>query len=96
MDYCYGTDYEERKFDETLIPKEKVVHSPELVIPYLQSQFYSVKRRELEVEKQELNRKLEHYAFDAKMDELTQKSLRLFRAELATRYHWRNNRRCFK
>ena len=70
--------------------------SPELVIPYLQSQFYSVKRRELEVEKQELNRKLEHYAFDAKMDELTQKSLRLFRAELATRYHWRNNRRCFE
>ena len=72
------------------------LHSPELVIPYLQSQFYSVKRRELEVEKQELNRKLEHYAFDAKMDELTQKSLRLFRAELATRYHWRNNRRCFE
>lgn len=25
VDYCYGTDYEERKFDETLIPKEKVV-----------------------------------------------------------------------
>ena len=72
------------------------LHSPELVIPYLQSQFYSAKRRELEVEKQELNRKLEHYAFDAKMDELTQKSLRLFRAELATRYHWRNNRRRFE
>ena len=72
------------------------LRSPELVIPYLQSQFYSVKRRELEVEKQELNRKLEHYAFDAKMDELTQNSLRLFRAELATRYHWRNNRRCFE
>ena len=30
------------------------------------------------------------------MEELTQKSLRLFRAELATRYHWRNNRRCFE
>ena len=30
------------------------------------------------------------------MDELTQKSLRLFRAELTTRYHWRNNRRCFE
>lgn len=72
------------------------LRSPELVIPYLQSQFYAIKRRELEVEKQELNRKLEHYAFDAKMDELTQKSLRLFRAELATRYHWRNNRRCFE
>ena len=72
------------------------IRSPEQVIPYLQSQFYSVKRRELEAEKQELNRKLERYAFDAKMDELTQKSLRLFRAELATRYHWRNNRRCFE
>ena len=72
------------------------LRSPEWAIPYLQSQFYAVKRRELEVEKQELNCKLEHYAFDAKMDELTQKSLRLFRAELATRYHWRNNRRCFE
>ncbi len=25
VDYCYGADYEERKFDEALIPKEKVV-----------------------------------------------------------------------
>ena len=66
---------------------------PELVIPYLQSQFYSAKKRELENEKQELTRKLEHYAFDAKMDELTQKSLRLFRAELASRYHWKGERR---
>ena len=72
------------------------LRSPELAIPYLQSQFYSVKRRELEAEKQELNRKLERYAFNAKMDELTQKSLRLFRAELATRYHWRNYRQCFE
>ena len=62
------------------------LRSPELVIPYLQHQFYSVKRGELEAEKRELTRKLEHYAFDAKMDELTQKSLRLFRAELAVRY----------
>ena len=62
------------------------IRSPEQVIPYLQNQFYFVKRRELEAEKQELNRKLERYAFDAKMDELTQKSLRLFRAELAARY----------
>ena len=72
------------------------LRSPELVIPYLQSQFYSVKRRELEAEKQELNRKLERYAFDAKMDELTQKSLWLFRAELATRYHWQSDRRRFE
>ena len=72
------------------------LRSPELAIPYLQSQFYAVKRRELEVEKQELNCKLEHYAFDAKMDELTQKSLRLFQAELETRYHWQNNRQRFE
>ena len=72
------------------------LRSPELAIPYLQSQFYAVKRRELEVEKQELNCKLEHYAFDAKMDELTQKSLQLFQAELATRYHWQNNRQRFE
>lgn len=25
IDYCYGTDYKERKFDEALVPKEKVV-----------------------------------------------------------------------
>lgn len=25
IDYCYGTDYEERKFDITTIPKEKVI-----------------------------------------------------------------------
>lgn len=37
-----------------------------------------------------------HYAFDAKMDELTQKSLRLFRAELAARYHWKSGRRRFE
>ena len=72
------------------------LRSPELVIPYLQHQFYSVKRRELEAEKRELTRKLEHYAFDAKMDELTQKSLRLFRAELAVRYPWKGNRRRFE
>lgn len=25
LDYCYGADYEERKFDETLIPTERVI-----------------------------------------------------------------------
>ena len=75
----------------------KLFHCPlEHVIPYLQSQFYLVKRRELEIEKQELNHRLEHYAFDAKMDELTQKSLRLFRAELATRYNWKSERKRFE
>lgn len=72
------------------------VESPELVIPYLQKQFYRIKKQELEKGKRELNRKLEQYAFDLKMDELTQKSLRLFRAELAARYPWRSGRRCFE
>ena len=72
------------------------LRSPEQVIPYLQRQFYFVKKRELEAEKQKLYHELEHYAFDAKMDELTQKSLRLFRAELATRYRWQGGRRRFE
>lgn len=72
------------------------LRSPEVVIPYLQNQFYRVKKQELENEKQALTRKLEHYAFDKKMNELAQKSLRLFRAELATRYSWKNERRRFE
>lgn len=72
------------------------LRSPELVIPYLQNQFYFLKKQELENEKETLNRKLEHYAFDEKMDELTQKSLRLFRAELATRCPWKSERKRFK
>lgn len=50
----------------------------------------------MENEKDTLNRKLEHYSFDEKMDELVQKSLRLFRAELATRYPWKNERKRFE
>ena len=69
--------------------------SPELVIPYLQSQFYVAKRRELQEERKRLNGKLEHYDFDAKMDELTKKSLRLFYGELEVRYHWKDKRKYF-
>lgn len=69
---------------------------PERVIPYLQNRFYTVKKRELENERQELNCKLEQYAFDAKMEELTEKSLQLFRAELTERYPWRSGRKCFE
>ena len=50
----------------------------------------------MESEKRKLTRKLEHYAFDAKMDELTKKSLRLFRAELAARYPWKGTRKRFE
>ena len=72
------------------------LHSPEIVIPFLQNQFYFVKKQELENEREILNRKLGHYAFDSKMDELTQKSLRLFRAELAARYPWKRERKIFE
>ena len=69
--------------------------TPELVIPYLQNQFYIARKQELEDEKQALTDKLEHYAFDAKMAELSEKSLRLFRAELARRYPWQQSRKRF-
>lgn len=69
--------------------------TPELVIPYLQDQFYRIKKQELDTEKKTLAHKLKSYAFDAKMDELTQKSLQLFRAELAERYSWKQARTFF-
>lgn len=72
------------------------VNTPELVIPYLQNQFYLTKRRELENERQKLTLKLRQYAFDEKMNELTQKSFQLFKAELAAKYEWKNNRRRFE
>ena len=71
------------------------LRTPELVIPYLQNQFYIVKKQELEDEKQALANRLEHYAFDAKMAELSEKSLWLFRAELARQYPWKTGRRRF-
>ena len=69
-----------------------LLNASETAIPYLQNQFYIVKKQELEDEKLLLTQKLSNYAFDAKMEDLTQKSLRLFRAELAARYHWQNGR----
>lgn len=72
------------------------VNTPELVIPYLQNQFYLTKRRELENERQKLTLKLRQYAFDEKMNELTQKSFQLFKAELAAKYEWKTNRRRFE
>lgn len=69
---------------------------PELVIPYLQSQFYITKKTELLEEKAKLETELASYSFDAKMEELAQKSLRLFRAELAKRYRWQDDRHVFE
>lgn len=72
------------------------LQSPGLVIPYLQSQFYITKKSELTTERAKLEKELANYSFDAKMEELSQKSLKLFRAELAKRYCWRDGRRKFE
>lgn len=34
LDYCYGADYEERKFDESLIPTERVIVDEPLIRKY--------------------------------------------------------------
>ena len=72
------------------------LQTPELVIPYLQRQFYVVRRQELTEERAQLEKKLEQYAFDEKMAELTEKSLRLFRAELSEAFPWQEPRQHFE
>ncbi|OUN99663.1 hypothetical protein B5F98_00335 [Pseudoflavonifractor sp. An44] len=72
------------------------LQTPELVIPYLQRQFYTVRRHELMEERAQLEKKLEQYAFDEKMAELTEMSLRLFRAELSKKFHWQEPRPRFE
>lgn len=69
---------------------------PELVIPYLQRQFYIVRQRELTEEKAQLEQQLANYSFSEKMEELTEKSLRLFRAELSNTYPWKKERQTFE
>lgn len=69
--------------------------SPEAVIPYLQRQFYALRRQELIEEKERLEQMLKDYSFDDKMKELAEKSLCLFQAELSQRFHWEKKRPCF-
>lgn len=72
------------------------LQTPELVIPYLQWQFYVVRKRELTEEKARLEQQLTNYAFAKKMEELTEKSLRLFQAELSNAYPWKGERQVFE
>lgn len=72
------------------------IHSPELVIPFLQNQFYITKKIELQAEREKMERELANYSFEAKMEELSQKSMQLFRAELANRYPWHSSRQRFE
>lgn len=69
---------------------------PEVVIPYLQRQFYIARKKELSEERDELEKRLQNYSFDEKMDELTEKSLCLFYGELNRRFHWQNDRKKFE
>ena len=65
-------------------------------IPLLQHLFYEKKQIELQAEKEGLEKKLNGYRFDERMDELRMLSMRLFKAELAKRYPWRSVRQCFE
>ena len=69
---------------------------PNEVIPFLQNRYYIVKKDELNREKSLLEANLSEYCFDDKMTELSETSLKLFRAELAARYHWTKNRTKFR
>ena len=70
--------------------------SPDIMIPYLQGQYYLVKQKELEQERDALEAELRDYRFEEKMAELSSKSMRLFRAELARRYRWQEPRKMFE
>lgn len=70
--------------------------TPDSIIPYLQRQYYIVKQKELHSERETLEGKLKQYRFEPKMDELSQKSMQLFRAELAGRYRWQASRPIFE
>ena len=65
-------------------------------IPLLQHLFYEKKQIELQAEKEGLEKKLNGYRFNERMDELRMLSMRLFKAELAKRYPWRSVRQRFE
>ena len=65
-------------------------------IPLLQKLYYKNKASELQAEKKILESQLKGYHFEKKMDELRQKSMTLFKAELAHRYYRQLHRRRFE
>lgn len=71
------------------------MHNPEVVIPYLQNQFYTKLQWELTTEKQSLENRLKRYSFLETMQQLTDKSLQLLYAQLSSRYPWQSQRRKF-
>ena len=71
-------------------------HIPEDAIPFVQDLYYKNKTSELQEEKKKLQCKLNEYHFDDKMKELCEKSMILFKAELANRYQWQQARQFFE
>ena len=69
---------------------------PEDAIPFIQNLYYQKKKAELQTEKEALEAKLRDYHFNEKMKELSEKSMRLFKLELAYRYQWKQPRTIFE
>lgn len=69
--------------------------TPEEAIPFLQKIYYERKISELSAEKEKLEASLKNYHFQEKMEELGEKSMALFKAELARRYRWHSARPIF-
>ncbi len=71
-------------------------HIPSDAVPFLQNLFYETKLKELENEKLQLEDKLRSYRFDDKMKALSQKSMLLFKSELAEHYDWKSPRTIYE
>lgn len=82
------------RFSRTALAVFKCI--PEEAIPFLQDQFYKTKLQELQEEKHSLEEKLRNYRFEAKMEELRTKSMKLFKADLAQRYAKNTRRAIFE
>lgn len=84
-----------KKISLKLSTLKTFVCCPEVVIPFLQKQFYIVKKSELQSEIEQLKKDLDNYSFEAKLEELSQKSLQLFRSKLAKRFSKQKERAKF-
>lgn len=71
-------------------------YTPEYAIPFIQNLYYKKKTSELHEEKESLKTQLQDFCFDAKMKELSEKSMKLFKAELAHQYQWQQSRSIFE
>lgn len=69
--------------------------APEEVLPFIQNLYYRNKITELKEEKEILEARLSDYCFDDKMKELSEKSMSLFKGELADKFAWQQPRIAF-